>query len=276
MPKRLPHRTRIIEATLRGLAAALQQGIFAQDLSQRSGYFQSLDPRIKVLLAVELLICVGLSRNAWTIAAIYLVTLGIAWRSAIEPVTLIRRVWLLLPFFTLPIALPALFLTPGRFLLGFPLGFVITDTGAKTVLLLLLRVAASLTLSLLLIYTTAWNTVLSALTSLRLPGTFALILGMTHRYIFLLLRLAGDMFLSRQSRVVGRLSVADGQHVIAAVTAALLGKSLALSRDVQLAMQSRGFTGTLVTLRRFEMRPRDWMALGIWTLVAGAAVWLGR
>src|SRR5512142_2159135 len=108
-----------------------------------------------------------------------------------------------LPFFTAVTILPALLRAPEAAMLRLPLGLVITRTGLTTVLLLLLRVSTSVSLTLLLILTTPWNTVLTALGVLRVPDVFILILGMTYRYIYLLLHTANDMFLSRKSRVVG-------------------------------------------------------------------------
>jgi cobalt ECF transporter T component CbiQ len=250
--------------------------MFADELSRRPGFFQSLDPRVKVVAVLELLISVSLSREAWVIAAIYLLALGLAWRSAISPGLLMRRVWLVTPLFTLPIVLPALFLTPGPPLTELPFGWTITRNGATAVLFLLLRVGSSLTLTLLLIYTTAWHTVLGALTSLRVPETFALVLGMTHRYIYLLLRVANDMLLSRQSRVAGQLSTADGQRLLSAAAGSLLTKSLKFSGDVYLAMQSRGFRHAGSSLRPFRMAPRDWGVLFAITLIAGVSTWLGQ
>jgi cobalt/nickel transport system permease protein len=99
---------------------------------------------------------------------------------------------------------------------------------------------------------------------------------MTYRYIFLLLRTANDMFLSRQSRVVGRLSGAENRRILAATGATLLSKSLQMSGEVYLAMQSRGFRGTMVTLKPFRMRPRDWSWLSAILAATILAVWLAR
>ena len=200
--------------------------------------------------------------------------LGLA--SAIPADFLIRRVWLALPFFTGMLVLPALFITPGPALLQLPLGLAVTTTGLHTALFLLLRVSTSVSLTLLLILTTPWNTVLSALSVLKVPDVFLLILGMTYRYIYLLLRVVNDMFLSRKSRVVGRLSTSENQKMLAAVSATLLNKSLNLSGEVYLAMQSRGFRGSIVTLKPFRMQSRDWLWLGVFLALSAAAVYLGR
>jgi energy-coupling factor transporter transmembrane protein EcfT len=130
-------------------------------------------------------------------------------------------------------------------------------------------------LTLLLILTTPWNTILAALSVLRVPDVFILILGMTYRYIYLLLHTANDMFLSRKSRVVGHLSGAEERRMLAAISATLLSKSLNLSSEVYLAMQSRGFRGTIITLKPFKMERRDWVWLGVFLSVTALAVVLG-
>jgi cobalt/nickel transport system permease protein len=269
-------RQGVMERTLHGIAQTLENGIFAEEISSRSGFYQSLDPRVKVIATLVLLLAVNLSHSLAVIAGIYVLALLVAWRSAIPAGFFIRRVWLALPFFTGLVALPALFMTPGTALLYLPLGLVVTRSGVTTVLFLLLRVSTSVSLTLLLVLATPWNAVLSALSVLRVPDVFILILGMTYRYIYLLLHTANDMFLSRQSRVVGRLSGAEERHIMAATTATLLNKSLDLSSEVYLAMQSRGFRGTVVTLKPFHMQPRDWAWLVAFIALGLLAMFLGR
>jgi cobalt ECF transporter T component CbiQ len=174
------------------------------------------------------------------------------------------------------IILPALFITPGPALAHQPLGLTITQTGLTSALFLLLRVSTSVSLTLLLVLTTSWNVVLSALSVLKVPDVFILILGMTYRYIYLLLHIANDMFLSRKSRTVGRLNGSEDRRMIAAISGTLLSKSLNMSSEVYLAMQSRGFRGTIVPLKPFRMQIRDWVWLGIFLLITTAAVILGR
>jgi cobalt/nickel transport system permease protein len=98
---------------------------------------------------------------------------------------------------------------------------------------------------------------------------------MTYRYIYLLLRVANDMFLSRKSRMVGRLSTSENQKMLAAISATLLSKSLNLSSEVYLAMQSRGFRGSIVTLKPFQMRSKDWIWLFIFLALTTFMIFLG-
>ena len=269
------HSRRVLEHTLNGIAETLERALFAEEISARDGLFQSLDPRAKLVAVLALLIAANLSRSMAVIAGIYLLALALAWRSAIPAGFFIKRVWLALPFFTGLIALPALFITPGPALVQLLPGLAITRSGVTSVLFLLLRVSTSVSLTLLLILTTRWNVVLGALGVLKVPDVFILILGMTHRYIYLLIHTANDMFLSRRSRVVGEISPAEERRLLGAMSASLLGKSLDLSGEVYLAMQSRGFRGPIVTLKPFHMRRYDWVWLGIFLAIAVAAVILG-
>jgi cobalt/nickel transport system permease protein len=256
--KKSRRRRGVIERTLSEISHTFEQSLFAEEIARRPGMLQALDPRIKVVSILLLLIAVGLSRSLLVILGLYLVTVVLAWRSRVPLGFFIKRVWLLMPFFTGIIAIPALFITPGPPLVEITPGLVITRTGAQTALFLLLRVSTSVSLTLLLILTTPWNAVLSALSVMRVPDVMILILGMTYRYIYLLLHITNDMFLSRQSRVVGRLDTAEERRILGATAATLLGKSLDMSSEVYLAMQSRGYSGTVKVLRPFKMQARDW------------------
>jgi cobalt/nickel transport system permease protein len=269
-------RNDILEHTLHGITQTLEQALFAEEISARKGLFQSLDARVKVISTLALLIGVGLSHSLLVLLAIYFLTLFFAWTSAIPADFLIKRVWLALPFFTGLIVLPALFITPGPALWHLPLGLTITQTGLTSAAFLLLRVSTSVSLTLLLILTTPWNTVLNALGVLRVPDVFILILGMTYRYIYLLLHTANDMFLSRKSRMVGRISTSENQKMLAAVSATLLDKSLNLSSEVYLAMQSRGYRGAVISLKPFRMQAKDWLWLSVFLGITTLAIILGH
>jgi cobalt/nickel transport system permease protein len=254
----------------------LEQSIFAETISRQKGLLQMLDPRLKVLSMILLLFAVSLSHQLAVIAGLYLCALLLAAASAVPLGFFVKRVWVFIPFFTGLVALPAIFITPGPILAYLPLGLVITRTGALTALFLLLRVGTSVSLAVLFILTTPWNSVLKALGVLRVPDVLVLTLGMTYRYIHLLLHTANDMFLSRKSRILRRMDAPTERRLLAATSGTLLGKSLQLSSEVYLAMESRGFRGYPRTMDRFQMRRIDWLAGSAVLLVTITAIWLGR
>ena len=266
----------VLARSLREISERLERSLVAEEISRRSGWLQSLDARVKLVTLLALILAVSLTHNLAVLAGLYLLTLVLAWASAIGVIYFIKRVWLALPFFTGIMALPALFLTPGAPLWRLPLGLVVTRTGAMTTLFLLLRVGTSVSLALLLVLTTPWAALLRALTVLRVPDVVVLVLGMTYRYIYVLLRLTNDMFLSRQSRVLGRLSTRQERSIEAAIAGTLLARSLHMSGEVYLAMQSRGFRGYAHTLRPGKITMRDGVWMAIVALVVLATILVVR
>jgi len=269
-------RSSFVERTLVDINHTLEQSVFAERTARQPGLLQKLDARLKILSALLLLLAVGLSHSLLVILSLYFLALALALFSKIPLAFFIKRVWLLIPFFTGVIALPALFITPGPVLAHLPFGLVITQTGLATAVFLLLRVGTSVSLAVLLVLTTPWNRMLKALGVLRLPAVIILILGMTYRYIHLLLHLTNDMFLSRKSRLLRRMNGPEQRKLIAATSGTLLNKSLQVSSDVYVAMQSRGFRNYPRTSDTFKMHRIDWLAGTLVVITSAAAIWLGR
>jgi len=275
-PSRSRSRSGFIERTLVDINKTLEQSIFAEKISRQKGLLQAVDPRLKVIAMIMLLFAVSLSHHLTVIAALYFCALALAAVSAVPLGFFIKRVWVFIPFFTGIIALPALFITPGPTLLSLPLGIVITRTGAMTALFLLLRVGTSVSFAVLFVLSTPWNNVLKAMGILRVPDVVVLVLGMSYRYIHLLLHIANDMFLSRKSRILRRMSGAEERRLMAATSGTLLGKSLQLSSEVYLAMESRGYRGYPRTMDRFRMYWFDWVAALVVSFVIAVSIWFGR
>jgi cobalt ECF transporter T component CbiQ len=269
-------RSSLVERTLVDINATLEQSLFAEQTARHPGLLQELDPRLKILSALLVLLAVGLSRNLLVILVLYFLALALALFSKVPLAFFVKRVWLFIPFFTGVVALPALFITPGSVLVHLPLGLVITKTGLTTALFLLLRVGTSVSVAVLLILTTPWNSVLKSLGVLCLPPVIILILGMTYRYIHLLLHLTNDMFLSRKSRLLRRMNGPEERRLIAATSGTLLNKSLQVSSEVYLAMQSRGFRNYPRTMDTFKMRTIDWLSGTVVVITVAAAIWLGK
>ena len=261
-----------LERTIEGLYEAMQRAFEAEHSATRRGLLQQIDARIKVLGLFALIVASTMSRRLWPIAALFALAIVLTSLSRISIRTLVTRVWIGALLFTGAIAIPALFLTPGTTIGSLP----ITRQGVTTASFLILRVETAATLAILLVFTTPWAHVLKALRIFRVPVVLVAVLGMTCRYILLLLETAHDMFESLRSRTVGTLSGRERRHMAVASAGVLLNRSSQLSGDVYLAMQSRGFRGEVYVLDDFRMTLRDWAALAAFATLVAAAVWAGR
>lgn len=270
-------RSSFIERTVHSLADALEQALYAEEIAKTDGLLQGLDPRIKVVGLLLLVIAAATARSLWVILGLFALAVLLAMLSHVPMRRLATRVWVGVLFFTGAIALPAIFVTPGEAVMHLPLvHWPITLQGIKAALYLFTRVETATTFSVLLVLCTPWIHVLKALRVLHVPVVFVVILGMTYRYIFVLLQTAADMFESRQSRLVGHLEGTEQRRLAAASVGVLLGKSLQLSSEVYLAMLARGYRGEVHTLDDFKTQPRDWLALAGFMTVALLAFWLAR
>lgn len=235
---------------------------------------QSLDPRVKVLSSVSFIVTVGLLRDFRLLAAVFPVILILALLSKILAGFFLKRVLLFVPLFTIVIAIPALFITRGDPLWSIAGRVVITEQGLGSAEMLVLRVTDSLSFGVLLILTTPWNNLLKALRWFHVPSVLVDILGMTYRYIYLLLHNTNSMLLARRSRVLGSLPGSENRRWLGRALTTTLVKTHYLSESVYLAMLSRGYQGEIRVIDELKMRRRDvWWSIFA-ALVVSILLWV--
>lgn len=268
-----------VEKTLNGAAGLLRQVMFGDDVAARRGLLQRIDPRVKFIGVVVLLVAAGLARNIPTLLAMYGLTLVLAAASGLPIGFFIKRVWLFVPIFTGVIVLPATLsvVTGGHVVLtlwhwhGHPEGF--TGQGLTSAALVISRVAVSISLVVLLTLTTPWVRLLAALRSVGVPRIFILIIGMAYRYVFLLLNTVTDMYEARKSRTIGATAHDRGARAfLGASGGALFGKAHQLSEEVHQAMTARGYRGDARSLQRFALTRFDVLAALCCVLLAAAVL----
>ena len=264
-----------IERTIASLLTMSHYAASAEETAAGGGVLQQVDPRVKVAGLFGLVFVVAASRELRVIGGLFAISVVLALLSRIPMRRMMGWVWTPVLFFTGTIALPAVFLTPGQTITS--LGpFSITWQGLRSAGFLISRAETAATYSALLVLTTPWPWVLKALRTFKCPTVLVTILGMTYRYIFVILQTAFEMFESRKSRTVGVFEPAERRRLAAAAVGVLLSKSLQLSGDVHLAMQSRGFRGEVYVMQDFRVRVADWYWLASFATLAAIGLWWGR
>lgn len=257
-----------MERTIDGAAGFLRNAILSEAVAKRHGLLQALDPRVKLITILALIVSVSLMSSPVTIWGGYLFVLLLAVASSVPLLFFIKRVWLFIPLFSAVIVIPALFnvVTPGEPLCtvahlsrNYDLGpyhipeiISITRQGLLTASIFIGRVATSVSLTVLLTLTTRWNDLLRALTVLRVPNIFILILGITYRYIFILVQAVRNIHIARKSRTLRYGSTGAEQRWVASRMGYLFKRTWLMSQDVHRAMLSRGFSGEVRALSVFK------------------------
>ncbi len=268
-----------IEGTISGIAGAIEQSVFTEELTRANGWLQHLDPRAKLVMFLVTVLAASLSNSLVALLAFYAVLLLVAHVSKLPFDFFVRRVWFGIPFFAGVVILPSIFFTPGGHLFDVTLGSLHLGPSIASLLsaaVFIMRVGVTVSLAVLLILTTPWSDVLKSLQTFRVPQVFILLLSMTYRYIFLFLHTANGMFEARKSRTVGRTTGNEQRAWISSSMGNLMNRSFKMSNDVYAAMAARGFSGEVRSYSAYRMTARDWAALVAALCVAVAVFLLGR
>ncbi len=257
-----------IKKTINEIKKVMVDDRTSEYFSRQPGLLQAVDPRVKLLAVLALIITAGITRSLYILLILELTGAVMMMISRLPFTKLQLRIWGFIPMLTLLAAVPGMFNifndgTPllvfyenrDVFFMGFqlPQTLFISLQGFKAALFLFLRVGISLSLGLTLILTTPLDRLLKSLRVIGVPTIFIMIIEMTYRYIILLLGLSLDLFEARKVRTVGELSSSARRLLFGSSLAVLFSRSTMLAEEVYQAMTARGYTGEAVTIEEMNL-----------------------
>jgi len=255
-----------IQRSIIGALSFLKDLIFAQEVALYHGFLQQLDPRIKLVTFLVLIIHVLFSCAVLVLLFFYALCLLLALSSKIRLGFFLMRTWIFIPLFSLFIAVPAIFnfSSPGeaiavQSILG--LKFTITRQGLNSALLFIIRLVTSVSFTVLLSITTKHFELLKVLRIFKIPQVFVMILGICYRYVYLFIEIIQNTYLAIKSRIGTAVHYKNGQNIAAWNIASLWRRSVHLSEEVYKAMVSRGYHGEALSWGDFQTKIRDWLWL---------------
>ncbi len=281
-----PARSGFVEKALQRLARFFSDTLLREETARRRGLMQRLDPRVRLLATLLFLVSVSLARSLPNLAWHALLAAATVPLSRVRMREILGGGLLVALIFSTLMAAPAtlnlvsggevllpLLTRDGAWRLGpyhIPAVTGISREGLLTAATFLLRTLASVTAVLCLTLSTRWIDLLEALRFLRLPPLILHTLGMTVRYLHLLLRQSQEAHMGKQSRMICRGPLLADQMWVGSRIAYAWEKSLCLMDGIGEAMTARGFTGRLRPAPRAGLRAMDW---GFLALLAGLCIW---
>ena len=214
-----------------------------------------MDPRVKVLLAIAVLVMVLSHRGFAFHGAVSLSALLLCWGMKIpwkvvslrllEPLFIILMIILLKfffsghePLFTLPL--------PGITITGY-------GDGLLEGLAIGSRIISAILVVSVLVFSTPFTQLMAALSWLRVPKGFIEIASYAYRYIFVLLEDAGVIYSAQKNRL-GYSSLRRGFKSFGVLTGSLILKAFDHSQNVTVAMVQRGYDGHFPLLKHKPFR----------------------
>ncbi len=268
-----------LERTILGTVSLLKETVSVEGVAGRKGFLQGRDPRFKLLSTILLLITVLMSKSVTELSILYCAVFVLVGVSSIGLLFFFERTLLFVPIFSLFIVVPAIFniVTPGEPLVSFKLfarTLSITRQGIDSAIIFFMRVLDSVSIAVLLVLTTRQHVLLKTLRIFRVPQLFVMTMGMSYRYIFLLLDVIQKTFTAIKSRVGYVSSTGQGRRIVSLQMAGLWLRSYRLHSQVYDAMIARGFSGEAYVLDEFHARAPDVVTLLSALIALIGTLWL--
>jgi cobalt/nickel transport system permease protein len=279
--------SRFIDRSVMHLSRFLKNTYVQMDLSAKEGFFQGLDPRLKLFFLVFFAVAISLKRDFESHLLLALVLLIFSLFSRLRLATLYSRIMVLGLAFGVLVSFPSAFnvIVPGTVVFPFitlerdhrllfytiPKTIGLTEEGLYLVALLTLRVVNSLTVCTLVLYTTSFFGLIKALRLLRVPAAVILIITLLYKYIFILACSLEETHLAMKSRMVSPFMKNRARLWIADRMAYFYRRTHQTCDEVFGAMVSRGFTGEVRLVGSAPLSRKDWLAgsalLAVWLII---------
>lgn len=241
-----------VQRSLNDSLTFLKELIFSEESAQRQGFLQSLDPRIKLITFLLLIVQIVLIKSILVLIYFYLCSLLLAKISKINLFYFLKRTWIFIPLFAVLIAIPAALVN------------------LASAIIFVLRVLTCVSFAVLLSITTKHFELLSALRFFKVPQIFVMTLGICYRYIFLFVEIIQQTFVAINSRVGRLLHYQSGQKIATWQISSLWQRSVKLNEEVYQAMLSRGYSGNALAWNNFRFKILDWL----WLVAVVITIWI--
>lgn len=275
------YKPSFIDRTLAATAGFVQAGYEHYFTAVKSGYFQRISPQAKIIVLFINVVLSGLIQEV-SIQLIFALLLIFCYLiSGIRLTWIYKRIGLLALFFGFLISIPAALnlVNPGKVIIpvlklehayhwwiySIPEVTGFTKEGLLMVARFTLKIANSVGIVLLIMYTTPFYKIIKALRVFKIPDLFLMVIMLTHKFIFILSKTTTDTFMAMKSRwwenkvPVGRKKLVGGR------IGYIFRKSWKRYEDVYNAMVSRGFSGDMQMSYEIKVNGRDYLfvALGL-------------
>ena len=268
-----------LDKTILNAARALKEIHLQAENASRKNIVQNIHPHIKLFSLIYLVVMISIAHNlnSQLLAATSIFLFYIMARLRIYHVY--RKVIVLAFIFGFLIILPASLniITPGKIILNLisfsepshfwiysiPQKIGFTSEGFQVVSLFFLRVLNSISLAMLIIYTTSFPSFVKSFKIIGVPDTFLMIISLAYKFIFILSRTIEETFFALKSRLLGNIRNNNIRKLVGGRTFYIFKKSVIIYENTYYAMVSRGYRGKIILHLARRLNYRDFTALVI-------------
>jgi cobalt/nickel transport system permease protein len=276
-----------LEKTILSAARAVKAIYLQAENVTNKNLIHTIHPHIKLfsLIYLEVIISIAGSLNAQLLAASAIFLLYMVAEMKIYEVY--RRIFFLAFIFGFIIVFPASLniITPGKIILrlisfnepihfwiyNIPQNIGFTLEGFQVISLLFFRVLNSVSIAMLIIYTTSFPSFIKSFKIIGVPDTFLMIVSLAYKFIFILSRTIEETYFALKSRLLGNIRNDNMRKLIGGRIFFIFKKSTVIYENTYCAMVSRSYQGNVMLYSQNHLIYKDFVALVI-VIVLGIGI----
>lgn len=268
-----------LDKTLLNSARVVKSVYLQEENANREYFIQKINPHIKLISLIYLVVVISIVSNLYAQLLTSLAILIFYSITRLRVLQVYRRIFMLAFLFGFVVVLPASLnvITPGDIIFNLitfnkPLHFWIytipqnigfTENGFRVVSLVFLRVFNSVSLALLIVFTTPFPSFIKSFKIIGVPDTFLMIISLAYKYIFILSRTIEEMYFALKSRLAGNIKNRSIRKLVSGRIFFIFKKSTIIYENTYHAMLSRGYQGKLKLHSQYRFTYRDIISLVI-------------
>jgi cobalt/nickel transport system permease protein len=268
-----------LDRTILNSARAIKSIYLQAENAMKENLIYNIHPHIKLfsLIYLAVMISIAGNLNAQLLATSLIFIFYIIAR--LQTSQVYRKIFLLAFVFGFVFVFPASLnmITPGKIILNLvtfhrpsqfwiyhiPQQIGFTLEGFQVVSLVFLRVFNSISVAMLIIYTTSFPSFIKSFKIIGVPDTFLMIISLAYRFIFILSRTIEETYFALKSRLFGNIRSRSLRKLVGGRIFFVFKKSMIIYENTYYAMVSRGYQGKIVLPSQKQITYKDFIALVI-------------
>jgi cobalt/nickel transport system permease protein len=234
-----------VPQSLRDLMDSAESLVYIEDLSNRKGVLQSINPLAKLVSIIAMIVASLFIFDLSYLAVLCVIPIIFAVSSRIPLKHFFARTAFVTALAAI-ISIPPIFFAAGTTVWAGSLGsihVVITAQGLTNAAVFIVRVWFCVASLISLILSTGFDKMLALLSTLRVPSVIVQLFSLTYRYFFVSIHEAQSVLIAKEARTYVHKTTINMQALkdLGSIIATLFIRTYERSERVYLAMKARGF-----------------------------------
>jgi cobalt/nickel transport system permease protein len=261
-----PRRRKLsfLDRTIKRTASSIKAMYLQGESAGRNNFLCRLNPLVKVISFIYLIIIISMVSHIRAHLLISVLIFTLYLFSGTHILRVYKKIISLAFIFGFLVFAPAALnvITPGEivwkiaafdkpyqiWVYHIPQNVGFTLQGCKVAVLLFLRVLNSVSLALLMTYTTSFPRMMKAFRVFFIPHTLLMIISLAYKYIFILCKTIEETYFALKSRLIGNIRNRSIRGLVAGRIFFIYKRSRMNYEQTYYAMLSRGYTGKVMML----------------------------